>query len=73
MDRYPCPNPGCRVITTTYRALQRHWEKPKGGCSAYKRGRKDCLENGQANIEKFDPEVHRPYKHLRLRHGQRVN
>jgi len=73
MDRYPCPNPNCKVITTTYRSLQRHWANPRGWCSAYKRGRKECLVSGQANVEVFNPKIHRPYKSLKLKHGKHVN
>jgi len=73
VDRYPCPNPDCVVITTTYRALQRHWANPKGGCSTYKRRREECLMRGQVDVETFDPKVHQPYKSLKLQHGKHVN
>jgi hypothetical protein len=73
VDRYRCPNPGCSIITTTYRALQRHRTNSRGGCSVYKYGNADCLVKGQLNIEPFDPMVHRPYKSLKLQRGKRVN
>ena len=72
VDRYPCPNPDCEVISTTYRALKRHWENRVGRCSAYERKRVECLVKGDVNIEAFDPKIHLPYKSLKLRRGKHV-